>query len=78
MLTRNDATVDNALDLVETARVLGLRDIGLKDGGAGAPMLKRLTAIRDVGVSPWTEVASTAREPNCAPSRLAETSASIA
>ena len=35
MLTRNDATVENALDLVEIARELGLRHIGFKDIGAG-------------------------------------------
>ena len=63
MLTRHDATVDNALDLVEIARGLGLRDIGFKDVGAGAPMLKRLTAaIREAGASPWMEVVSTTRE----------------
>ncbi len=38
MLTRNDSTVDNALDLVEIARALGLRHIGFKDVGADAPM----------------------------------------
>jgi hypothetical protein len=60
MLTRNDATVENALDLVEIARELGLRHIGFKDVGAGAPMLKRLTAaIRAAGASPWMEVVAT-------------------
>ncbi len=34
MLTRNDATVENALDLVEVARPLGLKHIGFKDVGA--------------------------------------------
>ena len=34
MLTRNDATVENALDLVEVARPLALRHIGFKDVGA--------------------------------------------
>jgi hypothetical protein len=63
MLTRNDATVENALDLVEIARPLGLRHIGFKDVGAEASMLKRLTAaIRAVGASPWMEVVSTTRE----------------
>jgi hypothetical protein len=63
MLTRNDATVDNALDLVEIARSLRLRHIGFKDIGADAPMLRRLTAaIREAGASPWMEIVSTARE----------------
>jgi hypothetical protein len=63
MLTRNDATVENALDLVEVARELGLSHIGFKDVGAGAPMLGRLAAaIRAAGASPWMEVVSTTRE----------------
>ena len=63
MLTRNDATVENALDLVEVARSLGLRHIGFKDVGAEAPMLARLAAaIRAAGASPWMEVVATTRE----------------
>jgi hypothetical protein len=63
MLTRNDATVENALDLIEIARELGLGHIGFKDVGAGAPMLRHLTqAIRASGASPWMEVVSTTRE----------------
>ena len=78
MLTRNDATVENALDLVEIARDLGLRHIGFKDVGADASMLSRLTAaIRDAGASPWMEVVSTTREAELRGSRLAATSASI-
>ena len=37
MLTRNDATVENALDLVEIARPLKLKHIGFKDVGADGP-----------------------------------------
>jgi hypothetical protein len=63
MLTRNDTTVENALDLVDTARELGLRHIGFKDVGAEAPTLRRLTAaIRAAGASPWMEVVSATRE----------------
>ena len=63
MLTRNDATVENALDLVEIAHELGLRDIGFKDVGAQAPMLTRLAdAIRAAGANPWMEVVATTRE----------------
>ena len=63
MLTRNDATVENALDLIEIARPLMLRHIGFKDVGAEPSMLRRLTAaIREAGASPWMEVVSTTRE----------------
>jgi hypothetical protein len=63
MLTRNDATVANALDLVETVRPLGLKHIGFKDVGADALMLRRLTdAIREAGASPWMELVATTRE----------------
>ena len=63
MLTRNDATVENALDLVEIARPLGLRHIGFKDVGADGPTLRRLTtAIREAGASPWMEIVATTRE----------------
>ena len=63
MLTRNDATVENALDLVEVARGLGLRHIGFKDVGADGPMLGRLAdAIRAAGASPWMEIVATSRE----------------
>jgi hypothetical protein len=63
MLTRNDATVENALDLVEIARPLGVKHIGFKDVGADAPLLRSLTAaIRAAGASPWMEVVSTTRE----------------
>ena len=63
MLTRNDATVENALDLVEIARPVGLSHIGFKDVGADAALLHRLTTvIREAGASPWMEVVSTTRE----------------
>jgi hypothetical protein len=63
MLTRNDATVENALELIEIARPLGLRHIGFKDVGADASMLQSLSqAIREAGASPWMEVVSTTRE----------------
>ena len=63
MLTRNDATVADALALVEIARPLGVRHIGFKDIGADASMLQSLTsAIREAGASPWMEIVSTTRE----------------
>ena len=36
MLTRNDATVENALELIEIARPLKLKHIGFKDVGANS------------------------------------------
>jgi hypothetical protein len=63
MLTRNDATVENALDFVEVARPLGLKHIGFKDVGADSALLRRLTvAIREAGASPWMEIVATTRE----------------
>jgi hypothetical protein len=63
MLTRNDATVENALDLVEVARPLGLKHIGFKDVGADSGLLRRLTiAIREAGASPWMEIVTATRE----------------
>jgi hypothetical protein len=63
MLTRNDATVANALDLVEAVRPLALKHIGFKDVGAEPSLLKRLTAaIREAGAAVWMEVVSTTRD----------------
>lgn len=63
MLTLNDATVADALDLVEVARPLRLKHIGFKDVGVEAAVLRRLVAsIRAIGASPWMEVVSTTRE----------------
>ena len=63
MLTMNDATVANALELVEIARPIGLKHIGFKDVGVGPDVLAQLAAaIRDAGASVWMEVVSTGRE----------------
>jgi hypothetical protein len=63
MLTRNDATVENALDFVEVARPLGLKHIGFKDVGADSGLLRRLTAaIREAGASPWMEIVATTHD----------------
>jgi hypothetical protein len=63
MLTQNDATAPNALELVEAARPLGLKFIGFKDIGADAVTLRRLTqAIRAAGASPVMEIVATDRE----------------
>jgi hypothetical protein len=44
MLTRNDATVENALDLVEIARELGIRNISSECFGE---MLRRLKSFQN-------------------------------
>jgi hypothetical protein len=62
MLTRDDATVANAIDLVEAVQPLGLKHIGFKDVGAEPSTLRRLTAaIRETGASVWMEIVSTSR-----------------
>jgi len=63
MLTRNDATVGEALALVEAIRPLGLRHIGFKDVGVEPDMLRALTrAIRQAGAEVWMEVVAVERE----------------
>jgi hypothetical protein len=63
MLTRNDATVENALELVEIVRPLGLKHIGFKDVGAEPSMLRRvIDAIRGAGAEAWMEIVSPARD----------------
>jgi len=63
MLTRDDSTVANALDLVEAVRPLRLKHIGFKDVGAEPEALERLAAaIRETGASAWMEIVSTGRE----------------
>jgi hypothetical protein len=63
MLTRNDATVENALDLVEVARAVGVRHIGFRDVGVDAATLARLAAaIRAAGARLHMEVVATTRE----------------
>jgi hypothetical protein len=63
MLTRNDATVANALELVEAVRPLRLRHIGFKDVGASPAALLALSrAIRLAGAEVWMEVVAVERE----------------
>ncbi|RBP12859.1 hypothetical protein DFR50_11348 [Roseiarcus fermentans] len=60
MLTRDDATVANALEIVEAVRPLALKHIGFKDIGAAPETLARLAgAIRAAGASVWMEIVST-------------------
>ncbi|WP_298216267.1 hypothetical protein [Acidocella sp.] len=63
MLTRNDQTITDCLDLCELIRPLGLKHIGFKDVGVSVETLHRLTAkIRSLGASPYMEVVSTMPE----------------
>ncbi|MBF0849647.1 4-hydroxythreonine-4-phosphate dehydrogenase [Gluconobacter sp. R75690] len=63
MLTRHDRTVENAADLVETARVAGVRHIGFKDIGLPFAELQTLTStIRGAGAKTYLEVVSLDRD----------------
>jgi methylmalonyl-CoA mutase cobalamin-binding subunit len=63
MLTRDDRTVEDALDVVEAIRPLGLRHIGFKDVGAGPDVLQELTRrIREQGAISYLEVVGTTPE----------------
>ena len=63
MLTRNDRTVDDALDVLELIRPVGLKHIGFKDVGADPASLSSLVeAIHDTGAKSYMEVVSTTDE----------------
>ena len=63
MLTRQDRTVPNCLELMDEIRPLELRHIGFKDVGADRATLLKLTAkIREAGAVSYMEVVSTTPE----------------
>jgi hypothetical protein len=63
MLTRDDQTVEDALDVVEAIRPLGLRHIGFKDVGLPVEVLARLNrSIKAQGAISYLEVVGTAPE----------------
>lgn len=63
MLTRNDRTVPEALELVEDALSVGVTHIGFKDVGLPAPELVQLgRAIREAGATSYMEVVSVDRD----------------
>lgn len=63
MLTRDDRTVDDCVNLVEMIRPVGLRHIGFKDVGAAPATLKALAAaIHGAGATSYMEVVSTTPE----------------
>lgn len=60
MLTRNDRTVENCLEVMELIRPLGLSHVGFKDIGTDADTLRRLcAAIHAVGAVSYMEVVAT-------------------
>jgi len=72
MLTRQDRTIADCLDLVRLIRPLGLKHIGFKDVGAAPAVLASLTeAIRASGAASYMEIVSTAPETSLASARIA-------
>lgn len=72
MLTRDDRTVEDCLDLCEIIRPLGLKHIGFKDIGVEFATLRRLTRqIRELGASTYMEVVSTTLAACLASARIA-------
>jgi hypothetical protein len=60
MLTRDDRTVDDALDLLALIRPVGLKHIGFKDVGADpASLTAMVDAIHESGATSYMEVVST-------------------
>jgi hypothetical protein len=59
MLTRNDRTVVDCLEILESVSALGLKHIGFKDVGVPIKTLKALaSAIRAMGATSYLEVVS--------------------
>lgn len=59
MLTRNDRTVEDAAQQLQTALALGVRHVGFKDVGLPLDQLKALnTAIKEGGATSYLEVVS--------------------
>jgi hypothetical protein len=63
MLTRDDMTVEDCLDVFDEIRPLGIRHIGCKDVGVDKSVLKELMKrIRECGGTSYLEVVSTTPE----------------
>lgn len=63
MLTRQDRTIDDAQEVLDTISSIGVRHIGFKDVGVPDQVLKSLTAaIRAAGATSYMEVVSTTSE----------------
>ena len=63
MLTRDDRTVEDSLDLMKLIEPVGLKHVGFKDIGVPPSVLKSLVgAIDDAGAISYMEVVSTTAE----------------
>ena len=72
MLTRNDRTVEDASEQLQTALALGVRHIGFKDIGLPIDQLKALNvAIKEGGATSYLEVVSLDRDSEIASARAA-------
>jgi len=72
MLTRDDRTVEDALDVLDAIRPLGLRHIGFKDIGVGPEMLQELNRrVKEQGAISYLEVVGTTPEACLASVRVA-------
>lgn len=75
MLTRDDRTIEDCLEVVDDAIDAGLRHIGFKDVGVAPATLRNLNArIKEAGATSYMEVVSTSPE---AALRSAEVAAEI-
>jgi hypothetical protein len=75
MLTRDDQTIEDCLEVYDAIRDVPLRHVGFKDVGVAPDTLKRLTdRIKSDGKVSYMEVVSTSRE-SCL--RSAETGAKL-
>lgn len=72
MLTRNDRTVEDASQQLQTALALGVRHIGFKDIGLPLDQLKALNkSIKDGGATSYLEVVSLDRDSEIASAKAA-------
>ena len=63
MLTRNDRTVENCLELVDIACHSGVTHMGFKDLGVDHDTLRKLnSSIKQAGATSYMEVVSTTFE----------------
>jgi len=72
MLTRDDQTVEDCLEVVDQIAPVGLKHIGFKDVGVDVPMLRELARrIRAAGATVYMEVVSTSRDAEIASAEAA-------
>jgi hypothetical protein len=72
MLTRDDRTVEDSLDLMRLIEPVGLKHVGFKDIGVPPPVLKPLVeAIHRAGAISYMEVVSTTPEACLQSARIA-------